>query len=365
MAYVIKFLDSMTKRGGMGNVLIKNHLYFHLSDYMKMWGPLSQMNSGPSESHHKTEVKAPSKNTQRRPATFIQQTSQRYTEIRVVRRACQKMGLSDQQILGNKPSILPASYVVSGARYSLLLQDRVPTMRWDSKSHLHRETIHPTVIALVCAEILPLLSFDDNREVCVPCFTEHKRWDGTQLHIFRAHPCYRSKENHPKDVWYDWADFSFEDDDPLPCQILCFLDLSNLPARHEVFSYRGYDIDAPGQYAVVRKFKSAPEHIMQNRLRPDGSAANETRSELVSYGDLEEGFFIFTCDAIHSPVCVVPNTPMISWEESRGNHKKRTRKEMELEARVVPVGGYMVLSPRSSWGEWFSESVVMNTSNEE
>ena len=188
----------------------------------------------------------------------------------------------------------------------------------------------------------------------VSCFTEHKRWDGNKFHLFRAHPCYRSKESHPKDVWYDWAFISVSDSAYIPCQILCFLDLSELPARKEPVFFRDYPIKEPGQYVVVRKFKSPPQKM--------------DRSELVEFGELEKGFFIFNCDAIADPVCVVPNIPMLPWAEVRGKSSgksnKRTRKEMQLEARVVPLGGYFVVSSRWQWGDWFTDSVVLNTGDE-
>jgi hypothetical protein len=61
------------------------------------------MNSGPSESHHKTEVKAPSMNTQQcTTGTFIQQTSQRYTKLRILRKACHSVGKTDAQVAANK-----------------------------------------------------------------------------------------------------------------------------------------------------------------------------------------------------------------------------------------------------------------------
>jgi hypothetical protein len=185
------------------------------------------MNSGPSESHHKTEVKAPSMNTQRRPATFMQQCSKRHTELKVIRKACQKLGMSDQQILDDRPaSEQPFNVPVTGARCSLGLMNDVPSMRWDSKSHKHRALMHPAVIQLVCDVILPRFpSAIVNGEACVPCFAEHKRWDGTKHEIFRAHPCHRSKESHPKDVWHDWSWFELEDNLLVPCQILCFMDL--------------------------------------------------------------------------------------------------------------------------------------------
>jgi hypothetical protein len=349
MGYVIKFQETATKRGGMGTLLVKNHLFFHLFDYLKAWGPLCQMNSGPSESHHKTEVKAPSMNTQRRPATFIQQVSTRYTEIRVMRKAFQQVGISDQQVLDNRPPTTGCTLnfpVITGARYSLGLINKVPSMRWDSKTHKHRASIHPAVIQLVCNVVLPLVPPPDvRREVLVSCFTEYKTVDG----IFRAHPCYRSKESTPKDVWYDWSWFHLENGIRVPCQILCFMDLSNMPPRKKrqpITNYRQYPIDQPTHYAVVRKFKTSP-------VPTDNSG-------LLQWGELDDGFYIFPCHAMGLPVCVVPNIPMLPWDESRGPKKKRNRKERELEEQVSPAkGGYFTVLSMSEWSDWFTDNVVL------
>ena len=59
---------------GMNNKLIKNHLFLHVPEYVERWGPLTGSDSFPSESHHKTEIKGPSKNTQRNASTLIKQT---------------------------------------------------------------------------------------------------------------------------------------------------------------------------------------------------------------------------------------------------------------------------------------------------
>ena len=58
----IEKINFNCQRSGMGTMLIKNHLYFHLPKYIEMWGPPKGWNSAPNESHHKTEVKAPSTN---------------------------------------------------------------------------------------------------------------------------------------------------------------------------------------------------------------------------------------------------------------------------------------------------------------
>eukprot|EP00536_Pseudo-nitzschia_multiseries_P019623 jgi/Psemu1/61899/gm1.61899_g len=53
-------LDKM----GEGNNLVKSHMYFHLSQYMRLFGPPMGWDFAASESNHKTEVKAPVKRTQ-------------------------------------------------------------------------------------------------------------------------------------------------------------------------------------------------------------------------------------------------------------------------------------------------------------
>ncbi len=355
MGYFITFQEQVTKRGGMGTLLVKNHLFFHLFDYMKRWGPLRQMNSGPSESHHKTEVKAPSMNTQRRPATFVKQCSTRYTELRVMRKACQKLGISEQQVINDRPpSVHPATIPVAGTRYSVGLINDVPSMRWDSKSHKHRVGIHAAVIQLVCDVVLPLvLPLDGNAEACVPCFTENKRWNGEEHIMFRAHPCYRSKERHPKDVWYDWALFALEDGIVMPCQILCFMDLTKQPKRRkgqDSITYRGYDIDDPVPYAVVRKFKELPTPV--------------AFTSFIRWGELEDGFFIFPCTSIHGTICVVPNIPMLPWPEPSGTAKKK-RNDLARQASLLPKGGYFTVLCLSGWKEWFTNEVVLQRNDEE
>ena len=349
---VMEHVDATLKRGGMGAPLIKNHLFLHLHDHMVNWGPPRQWNSGPNESHHKTEVKAPSLNTQRRTDSFIQQTAGRCTELRLLRRACRNFGVSDAQIEADKPTFQESNSRKTGARYSVGISNNSPSMRWDSRSHIHRASIHPAVLSLVCLVVLPHLPEHGDRGHSVPCFTEHERLNDTEgaPHcIFRAHPCYRSQEDHPKDVWHDWAYFDAGADGVLPGQILCFMDLTSLPPGVQ-FPHRGYDIHEPGLCAVVRLFQSVPTC---GRLAPSGEGVGE----LVKWGELQEGFFILNCDSITDTACVVPNLPCIPWDKS--NLKKKTdRKDVERQQLVDPIGGYFVISGRPHWTEWFNEDVV-------
>ena len=75
MRYFVKQIrKNVHQTEGMGNRLIKNHLYLHIPQYIELWGPATGWDSSPSESHHKMEIKGPSKNTQRNPHTLVKQT---------------------------------------------------------------------------------------------------------------------------------------------------------------------------------------------------------------------------------------------------------------------------------------------------
>ena len=89
-------------------------------------------------------------------------------------------------------------------------------------------------------------------------------------------------------------------------------------------------------------------------------------SSFLCGSELDDGFYIFPCDAMSSPCCVVPNIPMLSWEESRGDRKKRDRREMAREAKLQPaLGGYFTVRPLNDWADWFTETVIFDREDEE
>ena len=67
-------------------LLIKNHLMFHLPEYIIRWGPPNGWDSSTLEHSHKNQAKRPAKLTQQRPETFLKQLSARYSDLRLVKR---------------------------------------------------------------------------------------------------------------------------------------------------------------------------------------------------------------------------------------------------------------------------------------
>ena len=64
---IIHFINTINNTynrfSGQGTNLLKNHLFFHLELFIEYYGPPKGFDSGPSESHPKMSIKAPSKTT--------------------------------------------------------------------------------------------------------------------------------------------------------------------------------------------------------------------------------------------------------------------------------------------------------------
>ena len=220
-----KFVKKITKfchrSEGAGNRLLKNHLYFHLAKYIELWGPPCGWDSSFSESHHKTEIKAPSRNTQRQATKLIRQTATRQVENRLIKRAVRIFNLkpNKSQHSSSMPNSRPD---IKGARFIIKKNELgSPIMEWaDTRNEKTKTTKHaPFILKFCCDRVLPLVS-NNQLEGC----TEHHRLgfvDGTQF-IFRCHPSYRSNSGQVCDRWYDWAVFSVESKS-IPCQIFFFL----------------------------------------------------------------------------------------------------------------------------------------------
>ena len=53
--YINEIKMNCQRSDGMGNCTIKNRLYFHLPQYIEMWGPPAGWDSATNESHHKNQ----------------------------------------------------------------------------------------------------------------------------------------------------------------------------------------------------------------------------------------------------------------------------------------------------------------------
>ena len=287
---VNKFITEYTKsfpRSGMGQNLIKNHLYFHLHKYMSMFGPPAGWDSAPCEGHHKTDVKAPSKNTQQNASSLIQQTCKRKLEnasIDCVMHMSHSTGSTPGKV-HRKPCL------VGGSKYKIYYRNGRPTMEWTSATNQSKPHLPQRVLLYCCKMFLNKNQPDEH----ISCFTEHNTTcgDSLQSHKFRANPSYRSDTGLSSSVWFDWAQFLYKEKvssqpDVAPAQLLCFLDLTMEQTKRV-----NPQCSSCALYVVVRSFKEPPKPV-----RP---------SKIVTHGTLYNKFVAYPCNSIVGPVAVVRN----------------------------------------------------------
>jgi hypothetical protein len=285
IVHFINKINTNCQRGGMGTRLIKNHLYFHLPDYIRMWGPPAGWDSAPNESHHKTQIKAPSKNTQKNARTLIQQIATRQNELRILRRAAQTMEADASTPEKKRDGI-------SGSKFRIYRDGNSGQgkMEWCNLKNANSPCHPESVLDYIAVHLLSIGNDNQNHNnpEYVDGFTEHNRVCGesnTRLK-FRASPSYRSDSGQLANVWYDWAEFKFvnhrDREEFLPCRIHCFLDLSSWIEFEEAL------------YAVVQVFENEP------RAHPS--------SNIVSTGELNRSLQLVPCNAISDSCAVVQDT---------------------------------------------------------
>ena len=313
----VKRINRTSVRGGMGTNLIKTHLYFHLPKYIELWGPPFGWDSAPSESHHKTEIKAPSKNTQQRASELVRQTAIRQSEQRVIETAMSRFKL--------RPGIENKDFQFrEGAKFCIKFgaDNKTPTMDWTASGNRENPHFPEPVLAYCCKTILPLLG----DTTCVYGCTEHKRYDSSRdsHHIFRSHPSFRSNTGQRSGIWMDWAAFRVMDHSDneitVPGQVMCFLKLKegdSTPAGGVVGANGGV-------YAVVRSFKEAPK---------------KTVSTFVSRGELDgHNFELYDTETIVSELAVVPDLEPVHEKEPKEWLVVQRREEWRLflEKKLTP-----------------------------
>eukprot|EP00536_Pseudo-nitzschia_multiseries_P003479 jgi/Psemu1/7863/gm1.7863_g len=186
VVHFINCINNYLQRSkGEGNNLVKNHMYFHLSQYMRLFGPPIGWDSAASESSHKTEVKAPTKRTQQIKSTLIKQTCKRVMEY------CTIDWLDCEFDLFHHKSFTEVSHPTAGgwsagSKFLICVMDRLLYMN------------------MLCGS------------------TELKRYNDycCMVLLFCAHPLFKSDSGQLFNVWYDWANFQLDLLEGLVCKFI-------------------------------------------------------------------------------------------------------------------------------------------------
>eukprot|EP00536_Pseudo-nitzschia_multiseries_P017257 jgi/Psemu1/50051/gm1.50051_g len=278
--HFINCINSTCHRKGMGTKLIKNHLYFHLTDYIPLWGSSADWDSAPNESPHKTEIKAPSKNTQGNTASLINQTTQLKSEKMMLSHATYHYNLN----LPDPPSIERPDG--GGSHFQIMRTNNgESTMKWLCSTNKTKPFFPSIILDFVCDSVLPLL--ENPLHICG--VTELNCYDVAcdSNFIFCSHPLYRSDSSLLNSVWMDWCLMKLDFDlNSNPKLILC-----QLLWKQPYSSIGGYLIDTNGRYAVAHRFQDEPK---------------KTASEFIKCGCLMNSLYLFHANTIHSELAVIP-----------------------------------------------------------
>ena len=283
------YKDILDRQTGCGCKFIKFHLPNHFADDMLRFGSMLNFDTGIGESHHKTEAKYPSKNTQRRKSEFEFQTANRQIENFAINKAFAYFANnSNENFIDDDDDSASTDNINRWYRYQYdpdngLQQktgkDKYKKCQWVDK-------IFQKQLIQICEMVYKNGCIDGTLKF----FALHNR----QSFIFRADPNYQ--ENL---CWYDWAEVDWSGE-VLPTKLLLFWDIEKHTLKKS-FKISDITITQPGQYVLCYTLKSI------KKLQPA-----HTTSVLVQYGKLDidnseiPKLYIFHIDCIASTISAVP-----------------------------------------------------------
>ncbi len=288
MPYLLNtYKEILDRQTGCGCKFIKFHLPNHFADDIFRFGSMINFDTEIGESHHKTEAKYPSNNTQRRKSEFEFQTATRQIENFAVSKAAMYYTSKDKCKLdlkhGDEENLKNKWY-----RYEfdpdIGLQQKTGKNKFQKCEWI--DSLFQKQLLDICKMIYKNGCVDGKLKF----FSQHNRYD----FIFRADPNYQEKQ-----CWYDWANVNWSDE-VIPTKLLIFLDIEEGTLK-KPFKIGDITIIHPGQYALCYSLRSA------TKLQPA-----HTQSYLVQYGSLDVDakgvpiLYIFHIDCIASTISAVP-----------------------------------------------------------
>ncbi len=321
MPYILNtYKATLDRQVGCQMKIIKFHLPTHFANDILRFGSMKNFDTGIGESHHKTEAKLPSKNTQRRQNNFEYQTAKRQIENIAINMAYEDTAYEQSA----SPNVRDEDYVDSkwfryffdNENQMLLAKNAKVICNWKDK-------VFQNQLLSICKNL--------TQQGCVEgtfrFFTQHNR----SQFIFRADPSYEANE-----PWYDWASIKWEQGGVIPAKLLLFWDISEDQFKKK-FKIGSTTINCAGSYAISYSLLSKTSAIKTHRA-----------SQLVKYAkiDFERDICIFPVESIHSPITALP---------------------YEIEKDIVTAQEWIFLVSKSEWTKVFFEfmktKIISNSSN--
>jgi hypothetical protein len=271
------------------------------------FGVIANVDSGPPESNHKPNAKAPSQHTQIRAESFEVQTAQRYVENLIIDFAADALHIDDTP--ATKAAILAPS-VLRSAQFVFEISEGckgdVNAVSFEWKSKAISEPYHQQYTDWLTRHVFSKLTPGTRVRGC----TEHKRHD---KFLFRAHPSYRGHNQ-----WHDWATFDWsggnieQDDDRvcIPGQIVFFLEVMEEMVGIDV----GGEMILPstGLFALIESLEDPLPHPgKRSELVVKGSKCLTTKQQKKRRQDgrsvCAPNLYLVPVESIDEPISTIPN----------------------------------------------------------
>ena len=295
--YLIKKVSRRVK--GMGLKITKYHAIMHMADDILNFGVPMEFDTGSNESGHKAEKKA-AKLTQKKKALFDVQTCIRLEEVHLLDLAVadieglklwnyyQTKAISEQDPLKNIQ--LP----LGGQKLRIYYDETTGEFGAYVKSRGEKKVIKMEQ---------QLVRFFGQLQVKVQNYcdfiTIYSTYRRENL-IFRASTDFMSK------AWRDWAIIDWEEDErPLPCHIMGFVDLSELPDNFSA-KIGGSGLIYTGIFAIVEATKEVDEGedaVRSDLFVPYEKIVGGFTGKFVSHNK----YYLADVEAIVGPAVVIPD----------------------------------------------------------
>ncbi len=295
--YLIKKVGRRTK--GMGLKITKFHAIMHIATDILFFGVPNEVDTGSNEAGHKP-AKVAAKLTQKKAATFDQQTSLRIEEVHL-------LDLANEEIQGRPPWIYFDGYEfpeqmevdeeeprLGGAKFECYFDDLTGKNEIQLLSRMKEKNKLKVEQDLVDFVVGLQNAVSEYIEV-VYLRTNHHRKGQT----FRGHMLFNGG------IWRDWVMVDWDADGVLPNKIWGFVDLTDLPQNSRV-DYGGLVNLMPGLYAIVESAYMSNDEVELNRSEILVSYMKEV-GRLENGYIMEQKFYLADVEAFDDPAVVIPD----------------------------------------------------------
>ena len=275
------YKETLQRTDGCGMKLIKYHLPNHFGDDILRFGSMLNFDTGIGESHHKTEAKYPSNNTQRRKAQFEIQTAIRQIESLAINIGMADINVNDKSKIPLKNSPNENKWY----RYSYNIDLGVFNKK-TNKPCKWKDSVFQKSLSDFCEYVYRTHAIKGSLNF----FSQHNR----NNNVICADPSYASGE-----PWYDWVNIQWSNE-VIPAKLLLFLEIE-IDQLSQAIHWGASCISTEGTYAFLYSMPSSS--LLQK--------AHES-SLLTKYGNLDVNINnepilqIVDVDCIQSFISAIP-----------------------------------------------------------